>query len=227
MERLNNKQFAQVEACESCEAYRQQLDHLTSRVSELEKMASTDELTQLFNHRAFEQHLAHEMERTRRTGSAMSLIMLDLDHFKRVNDEYGHPVGNEVLQEWSRRIKETVRKLDIACRYGGEEFAVICPTTGMRQVKTIAERLRRVCEETPYHTEAGDLNITCSVGADVLFAADNDTRQDLIARVDEQLYRAKRSGRNQVSCGRGEDRGRINEVSADEKSALSGLFGGE
>lgn len=211
--------------CESCVQYQRQLDTLQGRVSELEKMAATDELTQLFNHRAFEQHLAHEMERTRRTGSAMALIMLDLDHFKQVNDVHGHPVGNEVLQQWSGRIKQTIRKLDVACRYGGEEFAVICPSTGMQQVRTIAERLRRVCEQTPYHTAAGALTVTCSIGVDVLFPVDNDSRAQLIARVDEQLYRAKRGGRNQVSYGQGEDRGRINEVSADEKSALSGLFG--
>lgn len=214
-----------MQQCESCLQYEQELSELHTRVGELEKMAATDELTQLYNHRAFEQHLAHEMERTRRTGSALALIMLDLDHFKKVNDEHGHPVGNEVLVEWSKRIKATVRKLDVACRYGGEEFVVICPTTGMRQVRTIAERLRQVCEGTPFQTQAGPLDITCSIGADVLFSGDSDSRADLIARVDEQLYRAKRGGRNQVCYGRGEDSSRMNEVNADEKSALSGLFG--
>lgn len=214
-----------MQQCESCLQYEQELSELHTRVGELEKMAATDELTQLYNHRAFEQHLAHEMERTRRTGSALALIMLDLDHFKKVNDEHGHPVGNEVLVEWSKRIKATVRKLDVACRYGGEEFVIICPTTGMRQVRTIAERLRQVCESESFQTQAGPLAVTCSIGADVLFSGDSDSRTDLIARVDEQLYRAKRGGRNQVCYGRGEDSSRMNEVNADEKSALSGLFG--
>lgn len=222
---MSGVEMTQVETCQACARYQQQIAELTARIEELERVAATDELTQLKNHRSFDQHLAREMERTRRTGAAMALVMLDIDHFKQVNDTHGHQVGNEVLAQWSQRIQDNVRKLDIACRYGGEEFVVICPATGQQQVRGVAHRLLEACSSTPFDTQAGPLSLTVSIGVEVLYPADGASKHALIERVDEQLYRAKRGGRNQVCYSEVEDVGRINEVSNDEKTALAGLFG--
>ena len=140
---------------------------LREKVKQLAALVRTDELTGLFNYRYFSQALSLEMERTRRSGQPTCLIMCDLDHFKSINDVHGHEVGNAVLSHVSNLIRKTTRRLDIPCRYGGEEFVLILPDTTLHQGVRFANRLRLIIENSS--VKAGDLvlGIEASFGVDV------------------------------------------------------------
>lgn len=195
-------------------------------VLDLRTQVITDPLTGLFNVRYFRQSLEHELERTNRTLISTALMMIDLDHFKQVNDSYGHEVGNQVLKQTARLIRDTTRRLDIQCRYGGEEFVVILPSTELMLAVQVAERLRESIECTPvFLDDDRDISVTASIGLALHSAEQPHIASGLIEAADAELYRAKDEGRNRVCYPVGEVP--VTQVSADEKDLLGALFGGD
>ena len=158
-------------------------------------LATTDSLTGLLNRGEFGRRLDREIDRARRYATPLSLILYDLDHFKRVNDSFGHPAGDEVLRETSRLVREKVRCVDCAARWGGEEFIILLPQTGLEGATSTAEKLRRAIAELRF---AAMPAVTASFGV-TPFAAGDDAFT-LVKRADEALYLAKTRGRNRVEC---------------------------
>ena len=172
---------------------------ITQRVQakmELERLARTDSLTALFNRQYLMERFEEEMTRTRRYHRPLTVMLIDLDHFKAVNDAHGHLAGDAILISAVSRITGILRESDFAGRYGGEEFCVIMPETGIEGAVELAERLRRKMEETD-HTlpNGGMLRVTCSIG---IAEASLGSIEETIALADSALYTAKRSGRNRV-----------------------------
>jgi diguanylate cyclase (GGDEF)-like protein len=162
---------------------------------QMETMATTDGLTGLSNHRTFQTKADEALAQARRYGRKCSLILTDIDHFKTVNDTYGHPIGDLVLKGVSRLLKAQARDTDIVARYGGEEFAVIMPETDAKGALVIAERIREAVAAEVFQTEMGPLKVTLSLG--VATCPENGTeKQPLVDLVDQCLYFAKRNGRN-------------------------------
>jgi len=159
-------------------------------------MAATDELTGLFNRRYMLSHLENVLRRSAGTGRPVSVMMIDLDYFKAVNDTHGHQVGDRVLAEVARRIGQSVRGVDLAARYGGEEFMVVMPDTDMAGAQVVAERLRQSIAHRPIDVGTAKIDMTVSVG----LAADEPTigAEALIKKADEALYKAKKGGRNRI-----------------------------
>lgn len=157
------------------------------------ELATTDALTGIFNRKKFNDELAREVERSRRYNQKIALIFFDIDHFKRVNDTFGHPVGDVVLQEIARIVTQNIRKGDIFARWGGEEFVVLVPENGHSTAGKLAEKLRVAIES---HTFGEVGKVTCSFGV-AKFHLDEE-EAEFIKRADEALYKAKRSGRNCV-----------------------------
>ena len=165
------------------------------------EMAVTDQLTGLYNRRYLASHLAAMFDRAFWTGQPLSVMILDLDHFKSINDTHGHDAGDKVLQEFAETIRNAVRGIDLACRYGGEEFLIAMPDTDRDFAAVVAERLRQqVCNHKVILNGGRDeLNVTVSIGiASTDDSEQDDTPQKLIKRADEALYEAKTSGRNKV-----------------------------
>ena len=175
-----------------------EVKRLQEEIRRLSALVRTDELTKLFNFRYFTLALSLEMERTRRSGQPTCLIMLDLDHFKAINDVHGHEVGNIVLSHISDLIRKAIRRLDIPCRYGGEEFTLILPDTTLEQGIRFANRLRVIIENTPVQTLSMQLEIGASFGVDVYARGDQISEKEFVEKVDGFLYLAKQEGRNQV-----------------------------
>jgi two-component system, cell cycle response regulator len=162
------------------------------------EMAVTDALTGLYNRRYLETHLAHLIEHAVNRGKALSVLTLDVDFFKAVNDSHGHDAGDRVLQEIAGRIRASIRTIDLACRTGGEEFVVVLPATDLPTAERVGERIRKMVASRPFN--AGPdclLNITASVGISALSSVDEGV-DELLKRADQALYRAKREGRNRV-----------------------------
>ncbi len=195
---------------------------LRQNVDELSNLVRTDNLTGIANYRYFYQAMEQEVERTQRSGQPTSLIMLDIDFFKKVNDQWGHEVGNQALVHISRLLQQTVRKLDIPCRYGGEEFAVILPDTTLTACLPVAERIRKGIEETPLKVDDQWLHMTVSLGITTYQDKENTTVESLVKQADKYLYQAKESGRNKTCHAR---LPKIEIVTTEEKQALSELFG--
>jgi two-component system cell cycle response regulator len=169
---------------------------LRESVNNTMAMAVTDELTGLYNRRYFDRHLAVMLGKAHGQERDLALMMLDMDHFKAVNDGHGHDVGDAVLKELAQRLRRSIRGVDLACRFGGEEFVVLMPDTDMRQAEAVAERVRATVAEKAF--EVGpSLSLTVSVGVS-LNEEDHDTPETLLKRADIALYRAKRTGRNRV-----------------------------
>ncbi len=165
-------------------------------VVELQRMANTDALTGLFNRRYLMARLDEELARARRYRHRLCLMVIDLDHFKQVNDSYGHPKGDEVLTTGARLIHESVRYTDIAARFGGEEFCVVLPETSMDKARHLAERVRARLEDELYIDADGlPFRVTCSIG---LATCDDGDAAALFKAADEALYAAKAAGRNRV-----------------------------
>jgi diguanylate cyclase (GGDEF)-like protein len=165
----------------------------------VERQAVTDEVTGLANVRAFWSILGRELERSRRFGSPLGLVMLDIDDFKRVNDRYGHQQGDEILAHVASVLRDLSRDVDVPARYGGEELAVILPETDLDGAARLAERMRAAVEgmQVPGAGGRGSLRVTASFG--VAAAPDSATDAErLVAAADEALYRAKRAGKNRV-----------------------------
>src|SRR5436190_7324839 len=174
-------------------------DRLRHNVQLSLEMAITDKLTGLQNRRYTSRHLDTLVSNARKNARPLAFVIMGIDFFKQVNDTYGHDMGDEVLKEFASRISANVRGIDLACRYGGEEFVVAMPDTDMSFAYSIAERLRQSIETTPVKLSRapGTLNITISIGIAKPEGAE-DTPEQLSHRADQALYRAKRTGRNKV-----------------------------
>ena len=213
----------------SCPARQQECCYL-DELKTLRKQVITDPLTGLFNVRYFRDSLESELERTRRTGMSTCLMIIDLDHFKSVNDTHGHENGNRVLVHVAELLRSQTRKLDVCCRYGGEEFVIILPSTELMLAQQVAERCRSLLESSPVMLDGGSaedtgLTVTASIGLAVCSDADQLSAVQLIELADQCLYKAKRNGRNQVVAHRQERPD--HRVSEDEKAALRSMFGGD
>jgi two-component system cell cycle response regulator len=171
---------------------------LRQSVTNTMALAVTDELTGLYNRRYFDRHLALMLDKAREQDRDMALMLIDMDFFKSVNDNHGHDIGDAVLREFAERLRRNIRGVDLACRFGGEEFVVLMPDTDYRQAQGVAERVRMAVAERGFETrESRPLMVTCSVGV-ALNEHSLDTPETILKRADVALYRAKREGRNRV-----------------------------
>ncbi|MCU0588860.1 MAG: GGDEF domain-containing protein [Syntrophobacteraceae bacterium] len=199
-----------------------EIQALRDECSRLTELSITDPLTGYFNYRYMLQALDQEMERSRRTGLPTGLIMVDLDHFKDVNDTYGHMVGDAALQ-WACKVwRENIRRIDIPCRYGGEEFAIILPGTNLPQATLLAERLRKVLADSPLHGDGFALKLTASFGVSAFRGQNGATPQRVLDCADHMLIRAKAQGRNRVCSDLQPARKSPTEVTSVERAALFG-----
>jgi diguanylate cyclase (GGDEF)-like protein len=164
----------------------------------LEQLIFVDPLTQVYTRRYFEEQFRREIERAKRSGSALALLMVDIDHFKQVNDTHGHAVGDRALRTIAGLLTANIRQVDVITRYGGEEFALLLPGTTEHEAQLAAERLRRVVETTPVPLDQGPLHMTISLGA-ALYPDHARSPEELLDKADRvALYQAKRCGRNRV-----------------------------
>ncbi len=174
-------------------------DRLRDNVAASIEMAITDALTSLHNRRYMETHLAALTEQAAQRGKPLSILILDIDFFKSINDGHGHDAGDDVLREFALRIRKAIRNIDLACRYGGEEFVIVMPETDMAVAGMVAERIRRRIANEPFQIQQGakNLDVTISIGIAAVSGPD-DTAAAMLKRADTALYRAKRDGRNRV-----------------------------
>jgi two-component system, cell cycle response regulator len=182
---------------EKCPVF-SEIQHLHGECKRLARQLETDPLTGLYNLRHLLSTLEREMERSRRTGLPTGLIMIDLDHFKQINDTYGHQAGNKVLQWVSQIWRQNVRRIDIACRYGGEEFAIILPATRLTHAVRTAERLRALVANSPLELNNEEVSLTASFGVDTYVSREKLSVDAFIRRTDQFLLEAKANGRNRV-----------------------------
>jgi len=168
------------------------------QIVNLSEQVHVDSLTGLYNYRYFLQLAEIELERTRRNGQPIVLVMVDLDHFKRVNDDWGHEAGNLTLCQCAALIKKELRKIDIPCRYGGEEFALLLPATELAQAVTVANRLRLAVQRMQIEVAGRQFSVTASMGVAVSGRGDDLTPGQLVESADAFLYQAKAQGRDQV-----------------------------
>ncbi len=203
-------------------AIAEEVNSLREDVVRLSEAISTDTLTGLSNYRFFLQSLAQELERTQRSGQPTSLMMIDIDHFKQVNDTWGHETGNKALKHVAKSIRQTVRRLDIPCRYGGEEFAVILPDTGLQASIQVAERIRTLIAESPLPHGDQQLSFTVSIGIATYQLNSALEPEELIENADKFLYQAKQEGRNRTCHAQPAS---VELISSEERQELSALFG--
>jgi diguanylate cyclase (GGDEF)-like protein len=170
-------------------------DQLRARNVELDLVGRTDALTGLFNRRHLEEECARQQNIACRYGDPLCLILLDIDHFKRVNDTYGHPAGDLVLREFARRLTGEVRTGDVAGRWGGEEFLVLLPRTDTTGARSVGERIRLAVSASPIDAAGQDIAVTVSGGCAV---GPLDSVEDLVSEADALLYRAKAAGRDRI-----------------------------
>lgn len=179
------------------ETLEEQVEERTNKLKialvELERLASTDKLTGIYNRRKLDEVAKHEVERAKRNRQSLSLLILDIDFFKKVNDTWGHPVGDEILSEVSRVVQASIRSTDILARWGGEEFVILAPETSLPDARAIGERIRAAIKAHRFPTVE---HLTASLG--VAEYKPGDTLGSLIKRADDALYQAKRAGRDGV-----------------------------
>ena len=193
---------------------------LREECKRLQELTQVDTLTGLFNFRYLMVALEGEMERTRRTDLSTGLIMSDLDHFKRINDTHGHECGNEALQWIGKIWHEKLRRIDMACRYGGEEFVVILPGTGLPQAIRAAERLRFALENSPVRLNGKLVRLTASFGVDAYRGRKKLTVETFIKQTDHFLLEAKARGRNRVCYDENKLTEAVEGLTLDEREAL-------
>lgn len=162
--------------------------------------ATRDPLTGLSNRMHIMETLDREVQRNERQQTPVSVIMVDLDYFKRINDSFGHPAGDEVLRQAAARMKDAIRSYDAVGRYGGEEFIVVLPGADLATARTVAERLRRAIADCSVRLPSGNLNVTASLGVSAVEGGVPIQGEELIKRADAALYQAKDEGRNRVVC---------------------------
>lgn len=176
----------------------QRLLELRQSKEQLQKMALTDPLTKLGNRATFDMNIKHAAACTQRSGSPYSLLMIDLDHFKNFNDNYGHQTGDSVLRSVADAIQSSARDADICCRYGGEEFAVILPDTKANNAEVLAERIHKQVAKVSRKQPSGRMPITVSIGISCANAHSSAHPTQLIEEADQALYLAKDNGRNRT-----------------------------
>lgn len=171
--------------------------------SQIEKLSVTDPLLGTFNRRYLHERLPQEAARSRRYEQPLSLVMADLDHFKKINDTYGHQSGDLVLQHAVDLARSALRVSDWIARYGGEEFVIVLPETPLLGAYAVAERMRRMCSETPVELPGTRLLVTASFGVATIdgVAASSEDAEAMLRQADQALYESKRAGRNRVTCG--------------------------
>lgn len=177
-------------------AQKERAERLREENYQLARKALTDSLTGLYNRAYFDVSLQAEAARNERKGGTFSLLMLDIDHFKRVNDEFGHPTGDAVLRKVASAIHSLVRKTDVVCRYGGEEFALLLPDTGEGHAFLLAERIRQHLASLYFTSPLGNFSITASIGLSSASGPGAIDAQQLLNEADCALYSSKRHGRN-------------------------------
>ena len=185
----------------------------------LELLSITDGLTKLHNHRYFQDELARAFEESQRYQRPLSLAMIDIDFFKKINDTYGHAVGDEVLKAVAKLYKASTRSTDLVARYGGEEFGIMMPETTLTDAIAFAEKVRVRIESTSIETQAGPLTANVSIGVASVPHSRIHTSKELIVAADKALYRAKKSGRNQVQAEKRRDPGRTQRTEARAEAA--------
>jgi diguanylate cyclase (GGDEF)-like protein len=198
---------------------------LRERCRKLEELSFVDELTGLYNFRYMQGSLTIEMERTRRTKLPTGLVMIDLDHFKNVNTLYGHECGNAVLARVGKVLKESVRVIDVPCRYGGEEFALILPSATLRESVAISERLQEIIRRNQVTFGTQTVRVTASFGVVVFRFTDECSVGAFLNRADRLLYEAKNLGRNRLCAEEPDPVFMSDEVTAGEKAALFSSMG--
>ncbi len=167
------------------------------------RQATTDRMTGLFSHHFFQKNLEEEMERARRYKSTFSLVMFDIDHFKKVNDAYGHLQGDRIIKDIAKVLARSIRQVDFPARYGGEEFAVILPSVDVKGALVVAERLRKRIDEFAFPAEGESLHVTISVGVTEFDPERCYAPSEIIREADRALYDSKERGRNRVSVSSG------------------------
>lgn len=174
-------------------------DHIEAQYHEtIYSMMITDGLTGANNKRFLLETLERELVRSFRHGRPVSLVMLDVDYFKEVNDKFGHLAGDAVLREISQRVRENVRKDEIFARYGGEEFTVLLPESNLEEATAFAERIRHLVADNPVNVDGTDISVTVSLGIAHVSGHADVSPEELLAEADRHLYEAKRNGRNRV-----------------------------
>ena len=168
---------------------------------EVKSLAIRDGLTGVYNYRYFHEVLTHQLEVSRRYGWPLSLLFLDIDNFKIINDTRGHPEGDLVLKTLAGLLQSRVRHADMICRYGGEEFVVLVPQSSKPQAFHLAERLREQIAASPIALSQGEIHITVSIGVATL--EPDMSGEDLVKTADDAMYHAKQSGKNRVCCPEG------------------------
>lgn len=166
--------------------------------SRLYLMATLDRMTRLYIHHYFQERLLECMKRSKRSESSLALLMIDIDHFKKVNDSYGHQQGDIIIKEVARIIKTNIRSIDIPARYGGEEFAVILPEINLTEAVLVAERLRKNLNDHVFRIKDLQLQVSVSIGCAQFDHEKDLDKKDFIERADSALYKAKKTGRNRV-----------------------------
>jgi two-component system, cell cycle response regulator len=177
---------------------RRYTERLRDSVQTSIELAITDALTGLHNRRYMETHIAGLVEQALSRGQLLAVLVLDIDHFKLVNDTHGHDAGDEVLREFALRVRKAIRGIDLACRYAGEEFVVVMPETDLAAATAVAERLRRRIASEPFPIQQGAQGIDVTISIGIAALGGNDDAASVIKRADQALYRAKRNGRNRV-----------------------------
>jgi two-component system, cell cycle response regulator len=178
---------------------RRYTERLRDNVALSIEMAITDALTGLFNRRYMESHLTTLVEQAASRGKPLTVMVLDIDYFKSINDTHGHDAGDDVLRDFALRIKRSIRGIDLACRYGGEEFVLVMPETDMAVAAMVAERLRRRIAAEAFAIQQGAKTVPVTISIGIAALRDkNDTAATVLKRADQALYRAKRDGRNRV-----------------------------
>jgi diguanylate cyclase (GGDEF)-like protein len=172
-------------------------ERLREKNNELEELSITDGLTGLYNRKHLMDTLTHEVTQAQRQNRPFSVLMMDIDHFKKYNDTFGHQAGDDVLVKMASTLRESARNVDFAARYGGEEFLVLLPETGLEDALEVAQRIRTQMAEKTFGMGKKKVNITVSIGV-AEFPQHGDTRESIIASADGALYKAKRLGRNRV-----------------------------
>ncbi len=178
----------------------EQVESLQSKLREAEQFATTDALTGLWNRRSFEEKLSHHMARSRKDGRDLTLIILDVDHFKHINDSYGHLTGDDLLRIIAKTLKDYVKGKDLVCRYGGEEFVVLLPDTPLRGGVVVAEKIRKHFSQMSWKQKRTGVSmgkVTLSSGVATYRPPEN--MEQFFQRADVALYRSKKDGRNRVT----------------------------
>jgi two-component system, cell cycle response regulator len=177
---------------------RRYTERLRDNVQMSIEMAITDALTGLYNRRYMESHVGALVEQAATRGKPLTVLVLDIDYFKAINDTHGHDAGDDVLREFALRVRKSIRGIDLACRYGGEEFVVVMPETDMAVATVVAERLRRRIASDPFPIQEGARKVEVTISIGIAALGRCDTAASMIKRADQALYRAKRDGRNRV-----------------------------